>query len=574
MFPKKHSFSYSYLLVGIPVGWKGSVGSFLSADLESLSHGFGREHRKFPKTWLAVDAADYLNRGDGAVGLQGKLEEYLKSQGEIPSDYAHAYLITAPRFLGYSFNPVSFWYLYNEERQLKAMILEVNNTFDERRLYFLKDTNSAVSDPEIDTLEDGDFLPNGSKELLLLEEDNPSNKSNARFTNTWGKDFHVSPFNSRKGSYALSANDPFFPYLSGNGQVNNTITLSSSKNHPKLVARVFSTQPTIDPSNLTFWTTLSFVTSWWWVGFVTFPRIVREAAKLFFRRRLHVWFRPEVLKDSIGRQGTKDERAIEKCFRGFLRSEIEQSNLDVPVRYTAAIFSNPNIEIFFPKALQPKASRSSSQPIEFKVLTPLFYDRIARHAHISQFLRSELLNPKNKGQGETCWVSHPNQFHLIFLESNPPSPIPILLSPLNRLDRVRWTLLLILRQFSSTPLQPDPSLQELSASPPQPYTRLAPLSSLDAFALSSPHTSETQNYRKAVFKLLASSYLTFGLPSLIDAISTAVSILLCYTTASATTAAFLGYAIPSSPRSGIWEAVQMAAYSNSLHIWRLFEKCC
>ena len=188
------------------------------------------------------------------------------------------------------------------------MILEVNNTFDERRLYFLKDTNSAVSDPEIDTLEDGDFLPNGSKELLLLEEDNPSNKSNARFTNTWGKDFHVSPFNSRKGSYALSANDPFFPYLSGNGQVNNTITLSSSKNHPKLVARVFSTQPTIDPSNLTFWTTLSFVTSWWWVGFVTFPRIVREAAKLFFRRRLHVWFRPEVLKDSIGRQGTKDER--------------------------------------------------------------------------------------------------------------------------------------------------------------------------------------------------------------------------------------------------------------------------
>ena len=84
MFPKKHSFSYSYLLVGIPVGWKGSVGSFLSADLESLSHGFGREHRKFPKTWLAVDAADYLNRGDGAVGLQGKLEEYLKSQVREP----------------------------------------------------------------------------------------------------------------------------------------------------------------------------------------------------------------------------------------------------------------------------------------------------------------------------------------------------------------------------------------------------------------------------------------------------------------------------------------------------------
>ena len=32
LFPKTHSFSYSYLLVGIPVGWQGSVGGMLSAD--------------------------------------------------------------------------------------------------------------------------------------------------------------------------------------------------------------------------------------------------------------------------------------------------------------------------------------------------------------------------------------------------------------------------------------------------------------------------------------------------------------------------------------------------------------
>ena len=32
LFPKSHSFSYSYLLVGIPVGWRGSVGGMLAAD--------------------------------------------------------------------------------------------------------------------------------------------------------------------------------------------------------------------------------------------------------------------------------------------------------------------------------------------------------------------------------------------------------------------------------------------------------------------------------------------------------------------------------------------------------------
>ena len=75
-FPKKHSFSYSYLFVGIPVGWRGSVGSILSADLESLSlKDHGRKHG-----WLSVESADYLDRGDNAHGLQGKLDSYLQSQ--------------------------------------------------------------------------------------------------------------------------------------------------------------------------------------------------------------------------------------------------------------------------------------------------------------------------------------------------------------------------------------------------------------------------------------------------------------------------------------------------------------
>ena len=76
LFPKKHSFSYSYLLVGIPVGWRGSVGSFFSADLKSL---FLKDPRQ-KQGWLSVECADYLNRGDNVHGLQGKLDSYLRSQ--------------------------------------------------------------------------------------------------------------------------------------------------------------------------------------------------------------------------------------------------------------------------------------------------------------------------------------------------------------------------------------------------------------------------------------------------------------------------------------------------------------
>lgn len=219
-------------------------------------------------------------------------------QGESIDPYPNAYLVTAPRFLGYSFNPVSFWYLYSKEMQLKAMILEVNNTFDERRMYLLKGNN--------ETLEASSTVV----EALQVEEKisrSPVSNGTGKFTDAWMKDFHVSPFNSRKGSYALSAYDPFSPQ-SQTRPINNTITLSSSKGHPKLVARVFSTEPVIDPASMSIRSKIRFLASWWWVGFVTSPRIVREAGKLFFRRKLHVWYRPEVLKDSIGRKETESER--------------------------------------------------------------------------------------------------------------------------------------------------------------------------------------------------------------------------------------------------------------------------
>lgn len=193
------------------------------------------------------------------------------------------------------------------------MILEVNNTFDERRLYFLK--NSEPADPKSEyedesEYETHEFLGN---EIRVSSKD-PVDKSHGKFSAVWPKDFHVSPFNSRKGTYSLSATDPFVNHLANGklkascGQVNNTITLSSSKEYPKLIARVFSTSESIDPYSLSEWQVFKFVLSWCWVGFVTFPRIVREAGKLFFRRKLHVWYRPEVLEDSLGRKETDYER--------------------------------------------------------------------------------------------------------------------------------------------------------------------------------------------------------------------------------------------------------------------------
>lgn len=75
LFPKKHSFNYSYLVVGIPVGWEGISGGMVSSYSNKHSWlSFAR------KGWYHIDPEDYLDRGNRELGLRGKLDAYLKSQ--------------------------------------------------------------------------------------------------------------------------------------------------------------------------------------------------------------------------------------------------------------------------------------------------------------------------------------------------------------------------------------------------------------------------------------------------------------------------------------------------------------
>lgn len=73
-FPKKHAFAYSYLVAGIPVGWKGRTGGILAADIPK-----GDERRR-GAAWFEVKSKDHLHRGGADLGLRGKLDAYLRSE--------------------------------------------------------------------------------------------------------------------------------------------------------------------------------------------------------------------------------------------------------------------------------------------------------------------------------------------------------------------------------------------------------------------------------------------------------------------------------------------------------------
>ena len=58
-------------------------------------------------------------------------ENDISADGEI-------WLQTFPRVAGYAFNPVSFWHCHDTGGQLRAVLAEVNNTFDETHRYLLR----------------------------------------------------------------------------------------------------------------------------------------------------------------------------------------------------------------------------------------------------------------------------------------------------------------------------------------------------------------------------------------------------------------------------------------------------
>ena len=80
LLPKVHRFSYSYLWVGIPVGWKGSIGGMLSSDApQATPPWYMRLFGLQPGgAWFTVDSDDYIGRGRAKGGLKRKLHGHLR----------------------------------------------------------------------------------------------------------------------------------------------------------------------------------------------------------------------------------------------------------------------------------------------------------------------------------------------------------------------------------------------------------------------------------------------------------------------------------------------------------------
>jgi len=376
------------------------------------------------------------------------------------------------------------------------VILEVNNTFGERRPYFLKQDDDAAG--QIEELLDGSANE---------ESPSPSSQNNTtlrtKIKKSWPKDFHVSPFNSRKGSYSMTAHDPLSPRMQGTGPVVMNINLVSSKGHGKMVARLFPEAATIDPSTMSSFSKAKFLAAWWWVGFFTLPRVMVEAVRLFFKHGLHVWFRPEPLKGSMGREADDIEQTLEPIFRRYLRHTVKQSTASLAVRYVPPGFTeNAAKTILTPAAREEKGE---VEELVLKILTPVFYSRFVCYAHDLEAFLCEFQD------NATISISRPDLLPKIVLKK--PAP------PLRSSSYLNFAYFKAIQHLRRRPARIERPLTSSAPSAPEAQAfdiRTFRISPMDAFVLSHETPRTQAAYRDNVLRLFFADRLSFGLAPLLE----------------------------------------------------------
>ncbi|KAL2822230.1 hypothetical protein BDW59DRAFT_163823 [Aspergillus cavernicola] len=312
----------------------------------------------------------------------------LPPQGEEPASYPMVFLVTSPRVWNHKFCPASFWFLYSDDSHLRAMIVEVNNTFDERRLYFLA-TKDNSRGPGVDTLR--------------------------RFQHTWPKDFHVSPFNSRKRKYSVSARDPSQPSTSPNAVVQITATLLASSSRPKMVTRLWTDERPINPFTISAMQAVRLLLPWCLVGLLTYPRIVFQATMLAHRRKLPIWYRPEPRMGTIPRRPTSSERYLCPVLCAYIKQILlfapDAFHLHLHL-YLQPPTDPPNSHNHIRFSTPTAASTPSSPTIVLTVLTPRFYAILLGHRTLTSFLRCACLDPAVEN-------------HTAQIQAHPLHPVPI-----------------------------------------------------------------------------------------------------------------------------------------------------
>jgi len=126
--PKVHRFHYNVFMFYLDLDEIDMLSKklkFMSRNRFNLFNFRDKDHLQLPK-----------ENPDASKNIRQHLTDYLSANG-VNIGNGRIMVLTNLCTMGYQFNPVSFYYCYDEEGNIVCSIVEVCNTFLEMKPYFL-----------------------------------------------------------------------------------------------------------------------------------------------------------------------------------------------------------------------------------------------------------------------------------------------------------------------------------------------------------------------------------------------------------------------------------------------------
>ncbi len=120
--PRRHDFTYTLFMAWLDI----------DRIPELMAQSPFTSYNRF--NWASFDERDHF--GDPRISLRARVAQDARAHG-VPLPDGPIFLLTHLRYLGYCFNPISFFFCYDQGGQLDTVLAEVNSTFGESRNYWL-----------------------------------------------------------------------------------------------------------------------------------------------------------------------------------------------------------------------------------------------------------------------------------------------------------------------------------------------------------------------------------------------------------------------------------------------------
>lgn len=215
--------------------------------------------------------------------------------------------MSVPRFLWWERNVVSFWYLYSASQELDAMIMEINNSFDEKRnVLFQLQPESDGPTAQMDLAREPKYLDQ-EKTVLSL----PSLPSARFYKGIWEKHIFASPFEKVEGYISTRFMDPLQASSFKHTDSIANIVSVGVEGESKMVTRISCREPPVDPVDVTTAHLVKYIFQWTVPSTLTTPRILFQALKIqYVQGLMKMMDRPVIQPGSVARHPTFIERYV------------------------------------------------------------------------------------------------------------------------------------------------------------------------------------------------------------------------------------------------------------------------